>query len=81
MVRGVDLDKGRNVAPRQNAQLRFQGLPTPEGKEAILVLKARMDTPRPAGWCSGMRLLLNGQKVDPQRLMNRQRAETCVTAK
>ena len=78
VVRGVDLDKGRNVAPRQNAQLRFQGLPTPEGKEAILVLKARMDTPRPAGWCSGMRLLLNGQKVDPGRLINRQRTETCV---
>jgi hypothetical protein len=79
VVRGIDLDKGRNVAPRQNAQLRFQGLPTPEGKEAILVLKARMDTPRPAGWCSGMRLLLNGQKVDPGRLINRQRAETCVS--
>ena len=78
VVRGVDLDKGRNVAPRQNAQLRFQGLPTPEGKEAILVLKACMVTPRPAGWCSGMRLLLNGQKVDPQRLINRQRTETCV---
>jgi hypothetical protein len=78
VVRGMDLAKGARIAMRQKEPVRFQTPLPPKGKEAILVLKARLDTPHPAGWNGAMRLLLNGQKVDPGRLMNRQRAETCV---
>ena len=78
VVRGMDLAKGVRIAMRKKQPVRFQTPLPPKGKEALLVLKARIDTPHPAGWNSAMRLLLNGQKVDPRRLMNRQRAETCV---
>jgi hypothetical protein len=79
VVRGMDVAKRATIAMKQKQQLRFQTPLPPKGKEAILVLKARLDTPQPAGWNGAMRLLLNGQKVDPGRLMNRQRAETCAS--
>jgi hypothetical protein len=78
VVRGVDLAKRAEIAPRQHEQIRFQTPPVPKGKEGVLVLKARFDTPRVAGYNPGMRLLLNGQVVDPGRLLTRQREEASV---
>ena len=79
VVRGLDLAKGAKLARREKQSIRFQPPAAPKGKEAILVLKARLDTPKAAGWNGGMRLLLNGRKVDPQRLITRQRSEACVS--
>jgi hypothetical protein len=79
VVRGLDLSKGAKLARREKQSIRFQTPPPPKGKEAVLVLKARLEASHPAGWNGGMRLLLNGRKVDPQRLITRQRSEACVS--
>ena len=75
VVRGVDLAKGAKLRRGRSSRFASKRRRAPKGKEGVLVLKARLDTPRAAGWNSGMRLLLNGQIVDPRRLLNRQRAE------
>ena len=78
VVRGIDLAKRAELAPGQKQQIPFPRWSTPKGKDSILVLKARLDTPQAAGWTRGMRLSLNGRTVDPQRLINRQRTEARV---
>jgi hypothetical protein len=75
VVRGIDLSKGAEIAPKQNGEIRFQAPPTPKGKEGVLVLKARFQEPTAAGYNPGMWLELNGKVVDPKRLVNRQREE------
>ena len=75
VVRGMELAKAAAIAPGQKRQIAFKAAPVPKGKEGVLVLKARLDTPQPAGYTQALRLLLNGRAVDPGRLMNRQRQE------
>ncbi len=75
VVRGLDLAKVVELPPGQKTQIEFKGFSTPAGKESILVLKARLATPHASGHHPGMRLWLNDQVVDPQRLINRQREE------
>jgi len=75
VVRGMELAKAAELAPGQKRQLAFKAAPVPKGKEGVLVLKARLDAPQPAGYTQALRLLLNGRAVDPGRLMNRQRQE------
>jgi len=74
-VRGLELSKGLSLSPGQKDHIDFKGVSTPEGKESILILKARLATPRASGHHPGMRLWLNGQAVDPRRLLNRQQEE------
>lgn len=50
---------------------RFQLSEIPAGREAVLVLHARLDTPRPAGYTHAMRLAVNGVTLDGGRLMNK----------
>ena len=45
----------------------------PEGREAVLVLRARMDTPKVAGHTPALSLTLNGQKLTGARLLNKPR--------
>ncbi|HQE83237.1 MAG TPA: hypothetical protein PLM14_09570 [Candidatus Hydrogenedentes bacterium] len=43
----------------------------PEGKEAVLVLKARLDTPQVAGYNNALRITVNGTALDADRLLNK----------
>ncbi|MFA7006750.1 MAG: hypothetical protein WC429_22105, partial [Verrucomicrobiia bacterium] len=43
----------------------------PAGKEAVLALKARMDTPKVAGYTQALKLTLNGTALDGKRLLNK----------
>ncbi len=43
----------------------------PEGKEAVLVLKARLDTPQVAGYNNALRITVNGTTLDASRLLNK----------
>jgi len=70
VVRGQDLLAAADVPVRGKQEIAFQGPTVPAGKELVLMLKARLDSPRPAGYTRGMRLLLNGQPLDGARLVN-----------
>lgn len=51
-------------------EVSFSGPRVPEGKDLILTLQARLDSPRPAGYTRGMRLTVNGQTLDGGALVN-----------
>jgi hypothetical protein len=77
-VRGLEVLKGVELQPKKQETVAFASLPVPPGKEAVLTLKARLATPRVAGYTRGMRLLLNGKPLDASRLVNWDREETRV---
>jgi hypothetical protein len=81
IVRSVDLAKGAVLAPNEKTEIRFQSSAAPPGRESVLSLKARLDTPRVAGYASALRLRLNGEVVDPRRLLNRHREETSLAGR
>ncbi len=51
--------------------IRFTVEKIPPGKEAVLVLRARIDTPRVAGYTLALHLTLNGRPLDGTRLVNK----------
>ncbi len=85
IVRGVELFKTLELKTGEKKEIGFQGLAPasakPSGgraapeKEAVLTLKARLDTPTVAGYTRALRLTLNGQALDGKRLMNRKAEE------
>lgn len=50
---------------------RFIVEKSPPGKEAVLMVQARMDTPRAAGYTLALHLSLNGRPLDGTRLVNK----------
>ena len=50
---------------------RFTVEKFPRGKEAVLMLRARIDTPRVAGYTLALHLTLNGRSLDGTRLLNK----------
>ena len=70
VVRGQDLLADADVPVRGKQEIAFEAPTVPAGKELVLMLKARLDSPRPAGYTRGMRLALNGQPLDGTRLIN-----------
>lgn len=72
VLKALELERGRQE------RLPFAGIAVPEGKEAILALKARLDTPRVAGYTSALRASVNGTPLDGARLVNWQREEIRV---
>lgn len=56
----------------------FSGPGVPPGKELVLTFKARLDSPRPAGYTRGMSVTVNGQTLDGGRLINWEGAEPRV---
>lgn len=66
------------VKPQQRHELHFGAPPVPAGLEAALVFRARLESPRPAGYCPSLRLILNGKHVDGPRLLNKGYAEERV---
>ena len=55
----------------QSETIRFLGPQVREGRDAVLVLKARLDTPRVAGHTPALRLALNGTRLEGRRLVNK----------
>jgi hypothetical protein len=78
VVRGQELLAAAELPVGAKRELPFSGLGVPPGKELVLTLKARLDSPRPAGYTQGMRLTVNGQALDGARLVNWERAEPRV---
>ena len=78
MVRSQDLLPAAELPVGEKREIPFSSPSVPPGKELVLTLKARLDSPRPAGYTRGMRLALNGQSLDGGRLVNWEREEPRV---
>ena len=61
----LTLDQGQSKAFTFNAEK------IPQGLDAVLVLKARLDTPKVAGHTQAMRVTLNGTPLEGNRLVNK----------
>ncbi len=61
----LELDRGAKE------KFPFVAPKLPSGREAVLVLKARLDTPRVAGHTPALRLTLNGTPLGADRLMHK----------
>ncbi|MCX7886149.1 MAG: hypothetical protein N3B01_02675 [Verrucomicrobiae bacterium] len=59
------------LQPRAKQSFRFGAPRPPQGKDAVLVLKARLDAPRVGGYAQALRLTLNGGTLDGGRLVNK----------
>jgi hypothetical protein len=59
------------LEPGEEETFRFVAPEVPEGRDAVLTLSARLDTPKVAGHTSALRLVLNGTPVGGDRLLNR----------
>ena len=77
-IAGRDLLAAIRLAPGERHALSFASLAVPDGRELVLALKARLDTPRVAGYTPALRVSVNGVDLEPARLLNRQREETTV---
>jgi hypothetical protein len=69
------------VPARQSKEIRFDAPAVPAGRDAILVLNARLQTPKVGGYTPALRLKLNGQIIDGKRVINKEANETLVTGK
>ncbi len=76
--KGQDLLAAAELPVGAKREVPFSGLSVPPGRELVLALKARLDSPRPAGYTRGMRLTVNGQTLDGARLVNWEREEPRV---
>jgi len=71
IVRGAPVFDKVELKPKQKQTFKFATAKPPAGKEAVLALKARMDTPKVGGYTQALRLTLNGTPLDGKRLMNK----------
>jgi len=71
IVRGAAVFDRVELKPGKKQMFKFAVAKPPEGKEAVLVLKARMDTPKVGGYTQALRLTLNGTTLDGKRLLNK----------
>lgn len=59
------------VGAGDKQEMRFEAPPVPAGREAVLSLRARLQTPKVAGYTPAMKLTLNGQAIGGLRLLNK----------
>jgi len=71
IVRGAPVFEKAELKPRGKQTFKFTTAKPPAGKEAVLALKARMNTPRVAGYTQALKLTLNGTVLDGKRLLNK----------
>ncbi|MCX7824874.1 MAG: hypothetical protein N2689_04890, partial [Verrucomicrobiae bacterium] len=71
VVRGVTVFEKAELKPGEKRTFKLVTAKPPVGKEAVLSLKARMDTPKVAGYTQALRLTLNGTPLDGRRLLNK----------
>ncbi len=74
----VEVFQSLQIEPRRKLEMAFTAGAPPAGREAVLSLKARLQFDRPAGYNPSMRLVLNGQALDAQRLVNKKPTENRV---
>ncbi len=74
-----EVRKAAELPPVGKEEWTFAGLTAPPDKEVVLALKARLHSPKPAGYTRGMKLTLNGQALDASRLVNWAAEEPRVT--
>lgn len=70
-LRATELFSMLRLSNATKQALKFTAAPPPAGREAVLSLKARMDTPRAAGYTPALRLTLNGRLIEGPRLLNK----------
>ncbi len=73
VVRRVPVFDEVRLAQGQGRSLSFTAPAAPEGRDAVLVLEARLDTPKVAGHTPALRLILNGKPLAGDRLLNKPR--------
>jgi hypothetical protein len=71
IVRGAPVFDKVELKPKEKQIFKFTSAKPPAGKEAVLALKARMDTPKVAGYTQALKLVLNGTALDGKRLTNK----------
>ncbi|MBI5684580.1 MAG: hypothetical protein HZC54_05840 [Verrucomicrobia bacterium] len=71
IVRGAPVFDKVELKPKEKQTFKFASTKPPAGKEAVLALKARMNTPKVAGYTQALKLTLNGTTLDGKRLMNK----------
>ncbi len=59
------------IALGEKTEQTFEAEAVPEGRQAVLRLMARMDTPKVAGYTQAMRVSVNGQALSGNRLINK----------
>lgn len=59
------------LALAETTERSFEAAPLPEGRQAVLRLMARIDTPKVAGYTQALRLEFNGQRLTGDRLLNK----------
>lgn len=69
--RGVGIFERAELKPRDKQTHAFTAPGTPPGKEAVIALRARLDTPKVGGYTQALRLTLNGTALDGKRLVNK----------
>lgn len=60
-----------DLQPAERRSFTFTSASAPAGKEAVLSLQARMDTPKVAGYTPALKLRLNGVALDGKRFVNK----------
>lgn len=75
LFKGEDLLAAAELPPGAKREITFSAPSVPPGKELVLTLKSRLDSPRPAGYTPGMRLSVNDRALDGGRLVNWDGAE------
>jgi len=70
-VRGAPVFDKVELPPGGKRTFPFTGSIPPAGREAVLALKARLDTPKVAGYTQALRLTLNGVALDGKRLLKK----------
>jgi hypothetical protein len=76
VMRGVKIFENAELAPNAAQEFRFSAPPLPAGKEAVLMLRARLEFAKVAGYNSALKISLNGVALDGTRLTNRAAAAT-----
>lgn len=68
---GTPIFERVDLKPAERKTYAFQSAKAPEGREALLFLQARMDTPKAAGYTPALKLRLNGVALDGKRMQNK----------
>ncbi len=71
MVRRVAIADEVRLQQGKKKTVQFEAPEIPEGRDAVLALKARLHSPKVAGHTPGLRLTLNDQVLEGRRCLNR----------
>ncbi len=69
----IKLTDNLRLAPGKNSTIRFSLAAIPPKLDAVLVLHARLDTPRVAGYTPALSLTVNGRQLVAEHLIGRPR--------